>query len=202
MFSETTALILVDLQNDFCPGGALAVPKGDEVIEVANMQMSEFKHIVATQDWHTAEHKSFASNNLDKKPGDIILLNGIQQILWPDHCIQNSYGAKFHSALQLNKINYIQKKGSNPELDSYSGFFENDRKTATKLSQHLHESGIENLYIMGLATDYCVKYTVLDALDLGFNVCLIEAGCRAINLNPDDDQTALLEMEDAGAVII
>lgn len=173
------ALILVDLQNDFLPGGALAVPHGDEVIPVANRLMDEpYDHIIATKDWHPADHISFDQ--------------------WPAHCVQDTHGAAFPPTLRLDPIDKIIHKGADPKIESYSAFFDNDKQTATGLHQYLSVLHISTLHIMGLATDYCVKYTVLDACALGYNVMVIREGCRAI----DPKTKAWAEMEAAGAKII
>ncbi|MEL6863394.1 MAG: bifunctional nicotinamidase/pyrazinamidase [Bacteroidota bacterium] len=195
------ALILVDLQVDFCTAGALEVPHGEEVIPIANRLMSHFPLVIATQDWHPADHGSFAANHLWRKPGQIIDLHGLEQILWPIHCVQNTFGATFHRALQQDKIHHIVQKGTDKTVDSYSGFFDNGRRKATGLKTYLRDKGVETLYIMGLATDYCVKYTVMDALDLGFKVHLISDGCRGIDLNPGDIAKAMADMEAGGALI-
>lgn len=196
------ALLLVDIQNDFCPGGRLAVKDGDQTVAVANYYLKKNLHAIASQDWHPPDHLSFASSHPGKKAGDIIKLNGINQMLWPDHCVQNTSGAEFHHKLDVNKINYIQKKGIHKTLDSYSAFFENDHKTTTKLDKYIKEKGIDQLLVMGLATEYCVKYTVLDALKLNLKVTLIHKGCRAININRDDEKTAIAQMQAAGAEIL
>lgn len=197
----TDALILIDLQNDFLPGGSFAVARGDEVIAVANEMQAFFQYVIATQDWHPKNHGSFATTH-QRKEGEVIELDGIEQILWPVHCVQNTHGAELTSDLITDNVQYFCKAGENPNIDSYSGFFDNKHKRATGLSDHLREEGIIHLYIMGLATDYCVKYTVLDGCALGFEVSVIRDGCRAINLHPDDEEKAFDEMEKAGAEII
>lgn len=195
-------LILVDLQNDFCPGGNLEVPKGDEVIPVANKMIPYFDLIVASKDWHPANHLSFAANHPWRRPGQVIDLNGVQQILWPMHCVQDSFGAEFVHGLQTDKISKIVYKGTDPEIDSYSAFFDNARKRSTGLGEYLQEQNVEEIYLLGLATDYCVKFTVLDAIDLGFKVHLITDGCRGINLEDGDVAKALTEMKEKGASLI
>jgi len=195
------ALILVDLQNDFMPGGALAVENGDQVIPVANKLQSAFDLIVASQDWHPANHGSFAANHPGKQPGEVIQLNGLDQILWPEHCIQETDGAAFAPDLDRNRITKIFFKGVNPDIDSYSTFFDNGRKHSTGLADYFREKGIEQLYIMGLATDYCVKFSALDAVDLGFNVVLIQDGCRGVELSPGDTNAAVREMQKAGVTL-
>src|SRR5216117_2401111 len=180
------ALLLVDIQNDFLPGGALAVPDGDKVIPVANKLQPAFPQVVATQDWHPANHGSFAANQPGKKPGDVIELNGLSQILWPVHCVQNTPGAAFVAELDLKPVAKVFQKGTDPGIDSYSGFFDNGHRKATGLEDFLKERGIEQIYVLGLATDYCVKFTALDARQLGFDVWLVEDGCRGVELKPGD----------------
>ena len=197
------ALILVDLQNDFCKYGALEVKDGDLVIPIANSLMDKFDLVVATQDWHPANHESFAANhNLWDKPGDIINLHGLEQVLWVTHCVQNTYGAAFVKELNVEKIHKIFPKGMNPQIDSYSGFFDNGKRQSTGLGEYLQTQGIKEVYIMGLATDYCVKFTTLDALDLGFKTYLIEDACRGVNLQPQDSAVAIATMQDKGAILI
>jgi nicotinamidase/pyrazinamidase len=203
--AKKKVLILIDIQNDFLPGGALAVPNGDEVIAIANQWMDKsdfFDQVIATQDWHPKNHKSFASNHSGKSVGEIIDLNGINQVLWPDHCVQNTEGAKISHKLNLGKIQRIFQKGANPEVDSYSGFFDNDHKSSTGLGEYLKEIGITDVYLMGLATDYCVKFSALDCAGLGFKTHLIESGCRGIDLNPGDVLRSLEMMEAAGVEIV
>ncbi len=194
-------LILVDLQNDFLPGGALAVPEGEDVIDIANALSARFDLIVKTQDWHPSNHKSFASNHaLDV--GTIIDLNGLTQFLWPDHCVQQSFGAQFSADLVDVENTVVFQKGENPETDSYSAFFDNGHRSDTGLGDFLKTRKTDVLYVMGLATDYCVKFTVLDALKLGFKTYLVVDGCRGVDVNPGDVESALQEMEDAGAILI
>ncbi|HHL73069.1 MAG TPA: bifunctional nicotinamidase/pyrazinamidase [Bacteroidetes bacterium] len=196
------ALILVDLQNDFVPGGALPVQDGDKVIPVANSVQPHFELVVATRDWHPANHGSFAANHPGKKPGDIIELNGLQQILWPVHCVQNTHGAEFVAGLETEHISKIFFKGTDPGIDSYSALYDNAHRKSTGLGEYLRDQGVDTVYVLGLATDYCVKFTVLDALAEGFSVCLIEDGCRGVNLSPEDSAKAVAEMREAGAEII
>ncbi len=196
------ALLLVDLQNDFLPGGALPVPQGDEVIPIANRLMDKFELVIATKDWHPADHQSFAAMHPMRKPGDNIMLHGLPQTLWPIHCVQNSHGAAFAERLNTQKIQHISYKGTHPETDSYSGFFDNGHRTNTGLDDYLRLKGVTALYVMGLATDYCVKFTVLDALQLGHKTFLISDACRGVNLHPDDSANALLEMQKKGAVLV
>lgn len=192
------ALILVDIQNDFLPGGALAVPNGDEVIAVANQQQSRFDLIVATQDWHPRDHRSFAANHEGKRIGDSIDVNGISQILWPVHCVQKTQGADFAATLKKDRWARVFRKGVDREIDSYSGFFDNRRAKDTGLGGFLRQQGVDSVFVLGLATDYCVKFTALDALTLGFRTHLIVEGCRGVNLSPDDARRAVEEMRDAG----
>lgn len=198
------ALLLVDLQNDFCKNGALEVKDGDSVISVANSLIKKFKEnndlIVATKDWHPNSHKSFAINS-NEKVGDLGTLNGLPQVWWPVHCVENTYGSEFHSKLDSNNIDKTIFKGNNPEIDSYSGFFDNGKLQKTNLDNFLKEKNIDTLYIMGLATDFCVKFTVLDALELGYKVYLIEDGCRGVNLTPSSSKDAIKEMKNKGAII-
>lgn len=194
------ALILVDIQNDFLPGGALAVADGDAVVPVANAVKASFDLVVATQDWHPPDHGSFASNNPGTKPGDVGELAGLPQVFWPDHCVQGSQGARFHRELDLHGAT-IFRKGTDPSIDSYSGFFDNGHRKATGLGDFLNRQGIIEVFVLGLATDYCVKYTALDAAELGFRPTLIEDGCRGVNLSPDDSAKAIEEMGRAGVTI-
>lgn len=181
--TENRALLVVDIQNDFCPGGALAVADGDSVIPVINELTRRFSHVILTQDWHTQDHLSFASSHPGRQPRDSIELPYGRQILWPDHCIEWTSGAEFHPNLKAAHCELIIRKGFHREIDSYSAFFENDRKTPTGLTGYLRERGLTRLYIVGLATDFCVAYTALDARKLGFEVTVIEAGCRGIDIN-------------------
>ncbi len=197
-----TALIIVDLQNDFLPGGALAVPSGDEVIPVANRLSSEFELVVATQDWHPPNHGSFAVNHPGRKPGDVIDLNGIEQILWPVHCVQNTSGAAFAAAFETSRVERVFHKGTDPGIDSYSTFFDNARRKSTGLGDYLKQRGVRSVYVLGLATDYCVKFSALDAVDLGFQTFVVEDGCRAVALRPGDGARAIEEMKTAGANVV
>lgn len=196
------ALILVDIQNDFIPGGALAVTGGDEIIDVANRAMKNFDHIIATQDWHPADHKSFASQHKGKRPGEFIELNGLPQILWPDHCIMGTRGAEFAPGLDTGSITKVIRKGMNREVDSYSGFFDNAHNHATGLENYLRAQEITDLFIMGLATDYCVKFTALDARRLGFDTSLIIEGVRGVEVNTGDCDKAVEEMKKAGVMVV
>ena len=198
MTTGKRALVLVDLQNDFCPGGALAVRQGDETIEVANRLSRHFDVVVATQDWHPADHGSFAANQPGKHPYEVIELGGLPQVLWPVHCVQGSPGADFHAALDRARITKVFPKGTDPQIDSYSGFHDNGHKKSTGLGEWLREQGVQQVYVLGLATDYCVKFTALDAQRAGFETFLIEDGCRAVELNPGDGDKAVDEMRAAG----
>lgn len=196
------ALLVVDVQNDFLPGGALPVKEGDQIIPFINRLLEfDFPVVVASQDWHPENHGSFAPMH-GKAPGDHVDLCGLDQILWPVHCVQNNYGAKFPSNLNSSKIQKVFFKGSNRDVDSYSAFFDNGHLRATGLNNYLKDKSVRDLYIAGLATDYCVKFTTLDALKLGFRVFVISDACRAVNLKEGDGAAAFNEMERAGAKII
>jgi len=195
------AFIIVDIQNDFCPGGALAVLDGDKIIPVVNELQKKFDLIVATQDWHPKNHSSFAANH-GKMVYDIIELDGIQQTLWPDHCVQNTSGAEFAPALNRDKITKIFRKGTDKNIDSYSAFYDNQHKKATGLGVYLHKKGVKEIYIAGLATDYCVKYSALDAIDLGFRTNVILEACRGVNIQPGDVEKAVEQMKKAGVTVI
>ena len=197
-----TALILIDLQNDFVPGGALAVQEGNTVIPIINRLQSHFDLVFATQDWHPPDHRSFAANHPGKKPGDVIDLNGLSQVLWPVHCVQQTPGADFVPALNRSHIREIIRKGTDPQIDSYSGFFDNGHRKATGLAERLHTAGATHLFLAGLATDYCVKFTVLDALSLGFRTSVVVDACRGVNLRSEDSSEAFSEMERAGAELV
>ncbi len=196
------ALILVDVQNDFLPGGALAVPEGDQVIPVINDLMSRFELVVATRDWHPADHLSFASQHPGRKVGEIIDLDGLEQILWPDHCVQGTEGAAFAEGLNADDIHHVLYKGTDRRIDSYSGFFDNGHRKATGLADLLDDRGVKQVTIAGLATDYCVKFTVLDACRLGYETRVVRDGIRAVNLNPGDGDKAIDEMREAGAQVV
>jgi len=175
-------LLVIDVQNDFCPGGALAVPDGDAVIAPVLRAAPQFAHIVLTQDWHPAGHSSFASAHAGKKPFERIEASYGPQTLWPDHCVQGSKGAEFHPALRLTQAELILRKGFRPQIDSYSAFFENDRVTPTGLAGYLRERGLTRVYLAGLAYDFCVGYSALDARRLGFEAVILRDACRAIDL--------------------
>ncbi len=196
------ALVLVDIQNDFMPFGSLPVPDGDEVVEVANALARVFEIVVATQDWHPADHASFASNHEGRVSGETIELDGITQVLWPDHCVQNTPGASFHSGLDVAAIDLVVRKGSDRAIDSYSGFFDNGHLRDTGLAEALRSLGVDDVTLVGLATDYCVKYTALDARALGFRVSVVADGVRAVDLRPGDGAAAIDEMRSAGCRIV
>ena len=196
-----TALILVDIQNDFCPGGALAVPDGDAVIATANAAMAGYDLVVATQDWHPADHGSFANNHPGKKAFYVIELAGLQQVLWPVHCVQGTPGAEFHPGLDLSRVTKIFRKGSDASVDSYSGFFDNGRRHSTGLGEWLQAQGVDAVTICGLATEYCVKATALDAVRLGFRTRFLAAASRGVGLSFDDIPAAIDEMRKAGVEI-
>ncbi len=181
--TSTDVLIVIDVQNDFCPGGALAVPAGDQVIEAIHRVAPNFEHVILTQDWHPAGHSSFASSHPGKQPFDHIQLSYGNQTLWPDHCIQGGHGAELHSALHLPQAELIVRKGFRLGLDSYSAFFENDGTTGTGLAAYLRERGLRRVFLAGLAYDYCVGYSALDAQRLGFPAFVLSDACRAIDLN-------------------
>jgi len=195
------ALILVDIQNDFLPGGALPVPEGDEVIAVANNEQTRFDLIVATQDWHPADHESFAVNHDGKQVGDRVNLHGLPQILWPVHCVQETCGADFASGLQRDRWAGIFRKGVDRHIDSYSGFFDNGHAKDTGLAGFLRQRRVDTVFVLGLATEYCVKFTALDALNLGFRTHLILDGCRGVNLEPGDVLRAVEEMKTKGVLV-
>jgi len=191
-------LILVDLQNDFLPGGALAVPDGDAIIPVANRLQAAFPLVVATQDWHPANHGSFAANHPGRKMFEQIELDGLPQTLWPVHCAQGTAGAELAPGLRRERIARIFPKGTDALIDSYSGFFDNGHRKSTGLGEWLKASGVTEVFVCGLATDYCVKFTALDAAQLGFKTHFIEDASRGVNLQPDDVRNAIAEMNRAG----
>jgi len=197
------ALLLVDIQNDFLPGGAFGVRKSDLIIPLINeMVHYPFDVIVATKDWHPSDHGSFASNHEGKKPGDHINLGGLDQILWPAHCIQGTWGSEFGPNWDTTSIDKVFYKGTDPLIDSYSAFYDNGHRKATELEVYLRSKGVNEVFIAGLVTDYCVKYSTLDALALGFHPYVIADACHGANLNPGDAEKALAVMREAGAVIL
>ena len=179
---ETDVLLVVDIQNDFCPDGALGVPEGDAIVPLVNRLMARFSHVVLTQDWHTPGHSSFASAHPGKSPYETIEMSYGPQILWPDHCVQGTAGAAFQGDVDVTRAELIVRKGFCPDIDSYSAFYENDHTTLTGLSGYLRERGFRHVYLCGLATDFCVKWSALDARRGGFEVTVIEDACRAIDL--------------------
>jgi nicotinamidase/pyrazinamidase len=195
------ALIIVDLQYDFCPGGQLPVKEGSTIVSGINKLMPDFDLIVATQDWHPADHLSFASSH-GKKAGEVIQLEGLDQILWPDHCVQNTKGAEFLSDLRTDRIKKVFQKGTDKKIDSYSGFFDNGHKKSTGLGNYLKKQSASEVFIAGLATDYCVKFTALDAAQLGFKTHVIVDACKGVNLNAGDTEKAVEEMKSRGIQII
>lgn len=195
------ALLVVDVQNDFLPGGALGVDEGDQVVPLVNQLIHQpFDLMVASLDWHPKNHGSFADTH-GKQVGDQITLQGMDQILWPIHCVQDTPGAAFSNDLDYEHFHRVFQKGTDKEVDSYSAFFDNGHLKATGMGEYLKENGVTDLYVAGLATDYCVKFSVLDALHLGFRVFVIRDACRPVNLSPDDEEKALAEMKEAGAMV-
>jgi len=193
---------MVDLQNDFCKGGSLEVQEGDAVIPLANELQKYFDLIIVTKDWHPQNHMSFASNHPGKKVGDVMIVHGISQVLWPDHCVQHSKGAELHPNLDLESIDHIVHKGTQKTIDSYSAFFDNEHLRSTELANYLQKHNVSDVYIMGLATDYCVKYSCLDAVQLGFNTYMIEDACRGVELQTGDIEKAINQIKQAGVHVI
>lgn len=196
------ALVIVDIQNDFMPFGALPVAEGESVVPVANRLAAHYEQVIATQDWHPPSHGSFAVNHPGREPGEVIELGGVPQVLWPPHCVQGSPGASFHSALEVSRIVHVVRKGTDPGIDSYSGFFDNDRRSATGLEEYLRAASVDRIVVCGLATDYCVKFTALDGRALGFGVIVVSDGCRAVDLSPGDGEQAFAEMSEAGCEVV
>jgi nicotinamidase-related amidase len=202
MAAAERALLVVDVQNDFCPGGSLAVEAGDEVVAVINRIMPLFSRIIGTQDWHPPDHVSFASSHPGRKPLDVVDAGGIQQVLWPDHCVRATAGAELHPGLDAGRIGLILRKGMRRELDSYSAFFENDHRTDTGLRHYLNGMGIRELLVCGLATDYCVRASSMDAARLGFQVTLVADACRGVDFPKGSVEGALAEMRKAGVRVV
>ena len=200
-FGEDTALVLIDIQNDFCPGGALAVDQGDEIVEISNKIQEQFKIKIITQDWHPSTHKSFASNHEGKEPLSTVEMFYGQQVLWPNHCIQGTKGSKFHSKLITDSADLIIRKGFRPEIDSYSAFFENDQKTPTGLDGYLKSRGVNKIYLCGLALDFCVYFSAIDGAELGYNVNVIQDACRAIDLDGSLEKS-LNDMKSKGVKLL
>jgi nicotinamidase/pyrazinamidase len=198
------ALILVDIQPDFMPGGALAVPEGDAILPAVRSLIDRHDLVVATQDWHPREHGSFAVNHLGRSPGEMIDLHGLAQVLWPVHCVQDSPGAALSEGLadKRERIAEVFRKGTDPSVDSYSGFFDNGRRNATGMGEWLSARGVDTVTVVGLATDYCVKFTALDAIDLGFTTTVVQDACRAVNLSEGDGERALSEIRAAGGHVV
>lgn len=196
------SLIIIDVQNDFCPGGALAVPEGDKIIPIINKLSGKIKKVVATQDWHPEGHMSFAVNHPGKKVYDVIEYKGIEQVLWPKHCVSGTYGAEFHPDLDTKNVDLILRKGSNPEIDSYSAFQENDKKTLTGLEGYLKNFNVKHTYLCGLALDYCVFYSAMDSKRLGFETYVIIDATRGIDSPEGNIDKVLREMKESDIKII
>jgi nicotinamidase/pyrazinamidase len=196
------ALLVIDVQNDFLPGGALAVPDGDAILPVVYGLMERFKVVVASQDWHPANHASFAANHPGKRVGERIVLEGLEQVLWPVHCVQGTRGAELEAGMAREKITHVVRKGEDPAIDSYSAFFDNGHRSSTLLADYLRSLGVTRVYLAGLATDYCVKFTALDALAEGFGVVLVEEACRGVELRGGDVAAAVEAMRAAGARVV
>ncbi|MCB2379016.1 bifunctional nicotinamidase/pyrazinamidase [Hymenobacter sp. BT635] len=194
------ALLLIDIQPDFIPGGALAVPEGDAIVPLANALQPHFDLVVATQDWHPPQHKSFAASHPGRQPFEEIDLNGLRQVLWPVHCVQGSAGAGLAEGLDTNRIETIFRKGTDPEIDSYSGFYDNGHRKSTGLAEYLRGKGIRQVYVAGLAADYCVYFTAKDALQAGFDTFLIEDATRPIS--PEGFELAKADLQQLGGHIV
>lgn len=199
---EKNALLIIDIQNDFCPGGALPVPEGDQVITVINSIVKKFYKVIATQDWHPINHISFARNHPGKKEYEEIEVSGIKQVLWPIHCVPGTKGAEFHPDLIADNFDLILRKGNNPKIDSYSAFRENDKKTITGLNGYLKELDIKQVFICGLALDYCVFYSAMDSKEMGFDTYVILDATRGIDFPPGSIENALNSMRNSGIKII
>lgn len=200
--NDQHALIIVDLQPDFLPGGPLGVNEGDQIIPIVLELLPRFELVVATQDWHPPDHGSFAANHAGRSPGELIELDGLTQILWPVHCVQDSAGAQLVPALRERELAAVFRKGTEPSIDSYSGFFDNGKRKATGLGEWLRERGVTAVSVCGLALDYCVKFTALDALELGFATTLIRDATRAVELAPGDGERALAEIRAHGGKVV
>lgn len=198
--AEHSVLLVIDVQNDFCPGGALAVAEGDQIVPLVNKLARQFAHVVFTQDWHTPRHASFATTH-HKQPFETTPLAYGEQVLWPDHCVQGTKGAEFHPDLDRTRAELVVRKGFRPGIDSYSAFFENDQTTKTGLAGYLRDRGFRHTYLCGLATDFCVKWSALDAVREGFTATVIEDACRAIDLN-GSLAAARKEMTAAGVQLV
>ncbi len=202
MIRSRRALIVTDIQNDFCPGGALPVRDGDLIVPLVNGIMERFDRVVGTQDWHPQNHVSFASNHRGKKPYESVSAGGAVQMLWPDHCVQGTAGADFHPGLETRRFHLIVRKGTDPAIDSYSTFMENDKKTATGLEGYLKSLGVTDVYLCGLATDFCVFYSAMDSASFGFTTWCIADACRGIDVPQGSVDAALEEMKSRGIGII
>jgi len=200
--SGARALLVVDVQNDFCPGGSLAVEEGDQVAPVINRLMPLFDRVVATQDWHPKDHVSFASSHPGRKVLDVVDADGVEQVLWPDHCVQGTRGADLFPLLSVGRIELVLRKGLRPRLDSYSAFFENDHRTDTGLRYYLEGLGTRQLFLCGLATDYCVRASALDARRLGFEVSVVRDACRGVDFPKGSVEKAWREMEAEGIRLV
>lgn len=196
------ALIVVDVQNDFCPGGALAVRDGDAVVPLINRLMTDYSVVVATQDWHPHNHGSFASQHAGAKVYDMRELDGLDQVMWPDHCVQGTPGADFHPMLETERFAHVSRKGTNPNIDSYSGFFDNGHKSKTDLDAFLRAKGVTAIDVCGLATDYCVKFTAIDGRMMQYDVRLLSDACRGVGLNDGDIANAIEAMRFEGVIIV
>lgn len=196
------ALVVVDVQNDFCPGGALPVPRGDEVVPIVNQLAQQFPLVVASQDWHPQNHVSFASNHPGRKPLEVIQEGGQSQVLWPDHCVQGSWGAAFHPQLDTRPFRMIVRKGADPEVDSYSAFRDNRQDKLTGLAGFLRELGVQGVAVVGLATDYCVQATALDAVALGFAARILLPACRAVGAPAGRWEEVLQALRERGVTLV
>lgn len=196
------ALLVVDMQNDFMPGGALSVPRADEIVEIINALIDRFPLVVASQDWHPLDHVSFAKNHPGKKVGDVISVKGQDQVLWPVHCVRETPGAEIIPELHKRAIESYFYKGTDKHIDGYSAFFDNARLKSTGLDRYLKSRGVHEIYIAGVATDYCVLYSTMDAIDLGFSVFVVSDACRAINLHPQDERQSFAAMAAKGATMV
>lgn len=199
---DKSALIMIDVQKDFCKGGSLAVPCGDEIVPLANQLQACFDTVIATKDWHPKDHMSFASMHPGHKVGEVIEVSKLQQVLWPDHCVQDSAGAEFHPDLDTQKIQKFFYKGIDKTIDSYSAFFDNAHQRSTGLADYLLEQHVSQVYILGLATDYCVKFSCIDAVRSGFKTYMIEDACRGVNLNPTDSHDAIQTLQEMGVIVL
>jgi nicotinamidase/pyrazinamidase len=197
---DRDALLIIDVQNDFCPDGALAVPRGDEIVPAVNRLAAEFSHVILTQDWHPRGHASFASSHPGRKPFDTINVAYGEQILWPDHCVQGMQGAAFHPALEVPHAELVLRKGFRSAIDSYSAFRENDRRTPTGLASYLKERGFQHITLCGLATDFCVFYSAIDGREAGFEISVVTSACRGIDVDGSLDR-AMRSMSEAGVLL-